>query len=299
MPSNYDLLIRQLKNGLFCLALSYFLACTNDEEIPDITKAPPQTGNNAIIEKLRTDYNLMAEEQIAVSNDETVYAQFTDPVTRYAHGILGDQIEASRLVVVVNGAFHEIALDNEYVFEDIRPRLFDVDSDGELEFITIRTHIHEGAGIVIYKVVDNQLEEFAYVNEIGTPNRWLNIVTIYDLDQDGIVELAWIQTPHIGGILKVAKIRDGKLLPTDEASQYSNHAIGETNLCLSELIQVGEQSIFYVPAQNREGITGFFYKDLKLNIHEEVSINVDFSKDLMSQYNFQKIVRTEDNCINP
>ena len=74
---------------------------------------------------------------------------------------------------------------------------------------------------------------------------WLNIVTINDLDNDGIVELVWIQTPHIGGILKVAKINAGALQVLDTESQYSNHEGGERNMCLSILTEQSSQKIFF------------------------------------------------------
>ena len=203
--------------------------------------------------------------------DNRVYAQYAMPTEKYSHGILGDKIEAGQLVVVVDSVFYELTLPGEFVFEDISPRLYDVDGDTELEFITIRTNVSQGAGIAIYKIIDEQLVEYAYVPEIGTTYRWLNIVAINDLDNDGIVELVWIQTPHIGGILKVAKIKTGTLEVLAEKAQYSNHAIGERNLCLSILTMQFNQKVFYVPNQSRNKIVGFTFKNNELEVFEEIT----------------------------
>lgn len=250
-----------------------------------------------ILEQLQANYEELPEGQISRSMDGKVYASYTTPTEIYAHGVLGDKIEAAQLVVVVDSVFYERSLSNEYVFEDIRPRLYDVDGDGELEFITIRSSVSKGAGIVIYKIIDEQLVEYAFVPEIGIANRWLNIVAINDLDNDGVVELVWIQTPHIGGVLKVAKIQAGSLEVLTETSLYSNHEIGERNLCLSVLTENLNQKVFYVPNQNRNKIIGFTFNNNELNQVEEIIQAVDFSKELSAQYPFTNILVEEDNCI--
>ena len=220
------------------------------------------------------------------------------PTEKYGHGVLGDKIEAGQLVAVVDGVFYEFTLQSDYVYEDIRPRLYDVDGDNQLEFITIRTNVSKGAGIVIYKIINEHLSEYAYVPEIGASYKWLNIVTINDLDNDGIVELVWIQTPHIGGILKVAKINAGALQVLDTESQYSNHEGGQRNMCLSILTEQFSQKIFYVPSQSKNKIVGFTFENNQLNAFEEITQLVDFSKTLSSQYNFINPIEDEINCIN-
>lgn len=269
---------------------------TSEEEIMQPID-PDSLSNNYILQRLRTEYELMPEKQMAISHDSSTYAQFSLPVTRYRHGILGDQIEAGQLVAVLDGKFYDLTLEDTYVFEDIRPRLADVDADGVLEIVTIRSHQNNGAGIAIYKVIDNQLQEYARVEEIGLANRWLNPVTIADLDQNGTVEIVWIQTPHIGGILKIATFTPGTLSVLDETSLYSNHAIGERNLCLSVLTQEASQFIFYVPSQNRNQIVGFSWSGSKMEQSSVINQSVDFSKTLVNQATFGNVIEGEDNCI--
>ena len=284
-----------MKYGLIIISSLFILiACNNEKE--KLTN--PDIENQTILNQLVTNYEQLPEREIVRSLDNRVYAQYAMPTEKYSHGILGDKIEAEQLVVAVDSVFYELTLPGEFVFEDISPRLYDVDGDTELEFITIRTNISQGAGIAIYKIIDEQLVEYAYVPEIGTSYRWLNIVAIDDLDNDEIVELVWIQTPHIGGILKAAKIKAGTLKVLAEKAQYSNHAIGERNLCLSILTEKFNQKVFYVPNQSRNKIVGFTFKNNELEVFEEITQVVDFSNTLGSQYSFSNTIEEGNNCIN-
>ncbi len=275
--------------SFYLLPLLLLFSCDNDEST--------LVENQTIIEQLTNDYELMPEALISQSVDSRVYAQYVSPTDKYTHGVLGDRIEAEGLVVVVDGVFYELELDEDRVFEDIRPRLYDVTGDGELEFVTIRTNIETGAGIAIYKIINDRLVLYASVTEIGSFSRWLNIVVIDDLDNDGIVELVWVETPHIGGILKVAKIHFGLLRVLDEEEQYSNHGLGERNLCMSVLTDQSNQKVFYVPNQSRNKIVGFSFEDNNFTLFEEIDLDVDFSETLISQYEFTNPLADEVNCI--
>lgn len=285
---------------IFCYLISISMGCKDleDAPIPDtVFEENSPVDELTIVGQLRTSYELMPEAAIAINADSSVYAQYTNPTTRYAHGILGDQIEAGQLVVVVDSQFYELTLSDEFVFEDIRPRLADVDQDGQLEFITIRTKINAGGGIAIYKVGGERLFEFAFVPEIGLSNRWLNIAAIDDLDEDGVVDLAWIQTPHIGGILKVAPIQPGQIKSVVEARQYSNHVIGARNLCLSVLTASDSTKILFVPNQSRNKIVGFSFANNLLNVVEEIDQSIDFTIPLFDQYPFINLIDDTINCI--
>jgi hypothetical protein len=284
-----------MKTGLIIIcSLLFFIGCkTGNEKVTN-----KDTESQLIIDQLVSNYKQLPEKEIARSLDNSVYAQYAMPTEKYDHGIMGDKIEAEQLVVVADDVFYEIKLPNEYVFEDIRPRLYDVDGDNELEFITIRTNLRKGAGIAIYKIVDGQLVEYSHLPEIGTAHRWLNIVAVNDLDNDGVVELVWIETPHIGGILKVAKIQAGTLQVLTETAQYSNHSIGERNLCLSVLTEQLNKKVFYVPDQSRNKIIGFTFENNDFQVFEEITQVIDFSLTLDSQHSFINIIEGEDNCVN-
>ncbi|SHJ38582.1 Repeat domain-containing protein [Malonomonas rubra DSM 5091] len=288
-------LSRTLAGYLITLAF-LFPANASDVKLATDRTLTALKADKAVIRALTDEFSQLPEKQISVSEDGAVYAQYSQPTTRYQHGILGDAIEAGQLIVARNGTFYKHTLAEQYVFEDIKPRLFDVDNDGQMEIVTIRSHIKKGAGIMIYKIENDALTEFAWIEEIGTASRWLNIAAIYDLDGDGRVEMAWIQTPHIGGILKVARIRPGKLVALSESSPYSNHSIGERNLCLSLVAQEENATLLYVPAQNRRQIVGFQLKDNTMKKIKTISQPVNFSTPLVRQHNFSKVVQSGVSC---
>lgn len=301
--------IQQWKNSLivkynliYFLLLVILISCSKDNDIAIISNSEIEKEKESkndtvtIVNRLANNYQQLPEKQITKSKDGRFYAQYALPSERYGHGILGDKIEAGQLVVVADSVFYEFTLAENYVFEDIRPRLYDVDGDDVPEIITIRTNVLQGGGIVIYKIGDNKLLEYAKVPDIGRSFRWLNIVAINDLDNDGMTELVWIETPHIGGTLKVAKIKQGTLEILHTKAQYSNHAIGERNLCLSVLTQQSDKKVFYVPNQNRSKIIGFTFKNNQLEIVEEITQSVDFSKPLVSQYPFTQVIEEGNHC---
>ena len=268
--------------GLLLLCL---VACA-DKSINDTRQSTAHA-----VDVLRADYDQLPEQLISVSADSSTFAQYALPTTRYRHGILGDAVEAGQLVVVQDGVSASLTLDVEYVFEDLAPRLVDVDGDGQVEVITIRTHVDRGAGIAIYKIQTDGLHEYAWVAEIGRSSRWLNIAAVYDLDGDGTVELAWVQTPHIGGILRVAHIEVGELTVVAEASQYSNHAIGERNLQLS-VVTRDDDTTLWLPTQDRSAIAGFQFSNDSLVHAGTIEQSVDFSSPLDLQYDFAGVLQT-------
>lgn len=288
--------------GIFFLVIILFSCSKKSNVLNDVTLELVQDKlltHTEILDVFATGYTQMSEKQIAVNLDSTVYAQYAKPTDRYQHGALGDYNEASQLVVYFNGNVFEYTLENTHVFEDIRPRLFDVDNDSVPEIITIRTLIGKGAGIAIYKITPDGVSEFANLPEIGTSYRWLNIAAIEDMDNDGFVEMLWVETPHIGGTLKVTKIKPGLLQPSDALTYYSNHGGGSHNMCLSVVTDEDDVKICYLPNQERNKIVGFSYSLGKLILQNEIELDVDFSQTLQSQYSFCNIISNSVNCIEP
>lgn len=253
--------------------------------------------HDEIISSLGGLFDQMPEKQVAISDDSLMYAQYAVPTERYKHGALGDFIEASQLVVYYANNFYSLTLEGDYVFEDIRPRLVDVNNDKVPEIICIRSKTGEGAGIVVYKIENNHLHPYAFLSEIGTANRWLNIAAIYDMDYDGIIEILWVQTPHIGGILKGAEILPGKMNATDSVTYYSNHQGGSQNLCLSVLLNKDGEVWCYLPAQSRKSITGFTFLNGKFKEKDIINQPVNFSIPLKEQIKWEGVIDNATNCI--
>lgn len=160
------------------------------------------------------------------------------PTQDYGHGILGDQTEASGFCVagLQTGRAAKLRLEPGSVFEDLRVRLVDLTGDGQEEFVVIRSYLDRGAALAVYHLVDSRIEHLAETPAIGIPNRWLNPAGAADFDGDGRVEIAYVETPHIGGTLKVWELRDGALQQEQAVEGFSNHAIGSRELGLSAVL---------------------------------------------------------------
>lgn len=162
-------------------------------------------------------------------------AWYEDPTDRYAHGILGDAIEAGTLAVEADGVVRRLSLPEDSVFEDLIPRIVDADGDGAPEILTIKSYRDAGATIALYGLRDGRLRPLAEAPAIGTPNRWLNPAGTADFDGDGEIEIAVVETPHIGGSLILYRW-DGvgdRILEERRKRGYSTHAIGSRALGLA------------------------------------------------------------------
>jgi hypothetical protein len=164
----------------------------------------------------------------AAAEGGIVSARYTEPTTRYAHGILGDKIEHGALELHLEGlrAHTIIRLPEERVFEDTEPRVVDVDGDGRAEVVVVETHRDQGARLAIY----NARGLVAATPYIGQRNRWLAPVAAADLDGDGAVELAYIDRPHLAKTLLVWRFGAGRLTQVASLDGFTNHRIGERDI---------------------------------------------------------------------
>ena len=172
---------------------------------------------------------------VVVQGDNDIRsAWLSAPTDRYAHGALGDEIEAGALSVELqDGTPLTLTLPADAVFEDRYPRLADLDGDGRDEMVVVQSTQSQGAALVIVGVRDGALKILAQAQPIGRPNRWLNPVGVGDFDNDGQIELAYVETPHIGGTLRIVKWQGDALMQAYAARGFSNHALGTRELHLS------------------------------------------------------------------
>lgn len=163
---------------------------------------------------------------------DIVSATYDGPTNRYPHAVLGDDVEYTTLVVRLSDGTQTSATWPEgMVFEDIAPRVADLDGDGAAEVITIESSDTQGARLGIWAVQDGRLVPVANTPHIGTRFRWLAPVAWEDLDGDGVVELAYVDRPHLAKTLRVWRyeaVGPGEAQLTEVASLagLTNHRIG-------------------------------------------------------------------------
>ena len=184
-------------------------------------------------------------------------AWYAKPTSRYAHAILGDGIEAGELKVkLADGRVVAHSLAQSDVFEDRYPRLADLDGDGRVEIITIRSSLSQGGSVAVFGIAAGAIVLRAASNYIGRSNRWLNIAGIADFLGDGSKQIAYVETPHIGGTLYLYALRQGRLVRVARKYGFSNHAIGAREMRLSAVADVNDDGRvdLALPSANRKAL---------------------------------------------
>lgn len=155
---------------------------------------------------------------------EVTSARYADPTARYAHGVLGDALEWGTLELTSDdGRTTRLVLPEVRVFEDLAPRLHDIDGDGVPEAVVIESHQDKGARLAVYGL-EGLITATPY---IGRSYRWLAPVGVGDLDGDGAVELAYVDRPHLAKTLRVWRYADGALAEIASLPGVTNHRIGQ------------------------------------------------------------------------
>jgi len=156
------------------------------------------------------------------------------PTRRYPHGVLGDDIEAHTVAAQLrNGRILRYRLDEDSVFEDRQARFVDINDDGEDELLVVRSYLDAGSAVTILAPGEGGLKIVAESEPIQLPNLWLNPVGVDDFDGDGEIEVALVETPHIGGVLRLLSRKGRHLVKKTYAFGFSNHAQGSRNMDLS------------------------------------------------------------------
>ncbi len=162
-------------------------------------------------------------------------AWYSEPTSRYRHGALGDTIEGGALTARLAGGLTTVLkLPETEVFEDIAPRIADLDGDGKCEIVTILSSLSGGGSIVVFGLEGTKLVRKATGARQNRSHRWLNIAGIGRYAGGaGPVQIAYVATPHIGGTLGLLRYSGGRLTQLGSASGFSNHAFGSRELRLA------------------------------------------------------------------
>jgi len=174
------------------------------------------------------------------------------PTDRYRHGVLGDDLEAARLAVETpQGKMASIDLPFRRVFEDLEPRLADLNGDGADEIMVVESDAEAGASLAVYGLAKNgRLEKQAETPFLGRSQRWLNPVGAGDFDGDGALEIALVATPHIGGLLRLYRLNGSRLSLFGEYPGVSTHQMGSVELGMGRVVFSRPRDMILAPNQS-------------------------------------------------
>lgn len=199
----------------------------------------------------------LANSQVVAGQLDVAWVWLGSSTLRYPHRALGSPAHAASVHAVVKtpaGEWRALALNLPLhrVYEDLVPRIVDIDRDGSEEIVLIEADVLRGSSLVVLGVDHSlgapRLVERARSAFAGTPFRWLNPVGVADFDADGQLDLAMVRTPHIGGELQLLHYRPPALVPYARALDVSNHRMGAVEQDLAVMVQLpGQRPTIVVP----------------------------------------------------
>jgi len=149
---------------------------------------------------------------------------------RYPHAVLGDDIEATRVLWLERHSLkplRSLQLQAPEVFEDRQLRPWRL-PDGRAGLVTMRSG-PLGAQLAVVAASRQEavsLQVAMAGPPIGTRNRWMSAASV-----DPASEELWaVHTPHIGGVLHRYVARGGQLAAERVASGLSNHRLDARDL---------------------------------------------------------------------
>ena len=184
-------------------------------------------------------------------------ARYDAPTSRYPHAVLGDDIEWGALVISrKDQSAIRFDLPETRVFEDLDPRLVDLDNDGDNEVVVVESDARKGAQLAVY----DETGKIASTPFIGTRFRWLAPAGFADFDGDGQTDIAYVETPHLGKTLRFWTIRGGELREIAALRGVTNHKIGEDFISSHTRMCRGESEVLLADA-SWQRIIGVSLKD--------------------------------------
>lgn len=223
-----------------------------------------ECGGKHCADALKGDYSqpkppsqALPDAEVTKGNRNIRTAWLAGPTRRYAHGVLGDAIEAGRVIVEdKQGKHHSLTLPKNSVFEDRFARLADLDGNGSDEIILVKSYLKKGAALAVLSLAPEGVKIAAETPAIGRPHRWLNPAGIADYDGDNRKEVAIVVTPHIGGRLEFWEYRGGSLHKKAHMNGFSNHFIGSRAQRMSASADFNGDGIadLALPSHNRMAI---------------------------------------------
>jgi len=183
-----------------------------------------------VLGDLRLPINALPDARILMDEKGRLLV-LNQPTDRYAHGVLGDDLEASGVAIIETSpefrVVETVTIDEPDVIEGISPIWTDMNNDGKRDIILTLSISQSGARIVAFSEDGVLLAE---TPSIGNGYRWRHQIAVAQFEANKPPLLVSVRTPHIGGIVEFFQYENGKLDSVMEFKGFSTHSIGSRNL---------------------------------------------------------------------
>lgn len=180
-------------------------------------------------------------------------AWLADPTGRIPSSALGSALGAESLMVLLrNGQKLQVTLPQDRVFEDLAPRVVDLDRDGLEEILVVESDRRLGASLAVYgmRIGQPNLVKLGASPFAGQPMRWLHPLGTGDFDGDGWLDIALVESPEIGGSVVLYRYQQGRFNEIGRYFGVSTHETGSRELRTTRIVRGQTRDHLLVPDQS-------------------------------------------------
>lgn len=177
--------------------------------------------------------NPLPDTRVVTSGD--LAAALVDPTDRYAHGVLGDVLEAEAVEILdrCTDERTRIEISAPSVIEGISPLFADMDGDGVPEILITTSNEMVGARLEAWSV---EGELIARSDVIDRGRRWRNQLGVGPTSPEGGIEIIDVRVPHLTGLVEFFRLSEDRLVRSAKLPDFTSHVLGSRNLDMGVLV---------------------------------------------------------------
>lgn len=204
----------------------------------------------------RPDLMVLPDTRVVQISPERVLV-LAEPTDRFPHSALGDNLEATAVVVVTVGVneVETIYQSGDDVIESIAPLLADVDGDG-IDDVAVTVSNDSEVWIAVASSAGGKV--VATSDPADRLLGWRQLVAVGPLGPNGQTEIAEVFHPDAQGSLRFLGLSGGKLGVLAARTGYRSHEFGGRNLeqaVAADVDRDGSVEVI-VPTLDRQRIVG-------------------------------------------
>ena len=176
----------------------------------------------------RPDLKVLPDTRVVQISPEKVLV-LAEPTNRFPHSALGDNLEATAVVVVTVGVneVETIYRSEDNVIESIAPLLADVDGDG-IDDVALTVSNDRDAWILVASSTGGGV--MAISDPVDRLLGWRQLVAVGPLGPTGQTEIVEVLYPDAQGSVRFLSMSGGKLGIVATRTGYRSHEFGARNL---------------------------------------------------------------------
>ena len=181
--------------------------------------------------KIERPEGALPGSRVATGTGDIARAWLAEPTDRDDHGILGNRIEAGALVIVRRDGVHQtLKLKPDAVFENLDPRIADLDGDGHDEVVLIKSSLTQGSSLAVIAFRKNRYEIVAETPANGAPRRRLVVAGVAGFTGAAGKQIAIVRQPHLIGELQLWSYDGRRLRQLAAMTGAASHIAGASSV---------------------------------------------------------------------